>query len=37
MQTKECFGDKCMGCKEFFSCPEHWGNGDQWSDDEDSE
>jgi len=35
MQTKECFGDKCLGCAEFFSCEEHWGNGGQWNEDED--
>jgi len=25
MTEKECFGEKCRGCKEFFSCEEHWG------------
>ncbi len=23
--SKECFGDKCYTCKEFFECEEHWG------------
>jgi len=27
-KTKDCFGKHCAGCKDFFICPEHWGEED---------
>lgn len=37
MQTKECFGDKCLGCAEFFCCDEHFWAGCWGEEDEDTE
>jgi hypothetical protein len=31
--TKECFGEKCKGCKNFYGCTEHFPYG-CWGDDE---
>ena len=26
-ETKECFGEKCKGCKDFYGCTEHFPYG----------